>query len=183
MSRIVVVAVLLALGMAGQALAEPPAPESVLTAQAVSGQPPRSVAPPIRPPARLQQPARCVPTETPERSCADGLDNDCDRLVDAGDPDCRPCPPGQFYCAASRGCLMSCSTCTAATYACPASGRCTPECTRDCGGAAACPLNALCVPACANCTAAPRRCQTSSGALQCVQTCTGATCPAPATCY
>ncbi|HEX5759685.1 MAG TPA: DNRLRE domain-containing protein [Thermoanaerobaculia bacterium] len=35
----------------------------------------------------------CSPTETPETSCADGLDNDCDGLTDAADPDCGPPPP------------------------------------------------------------------------------------------
>jgi hypothetical protein len=31
----------------------------------------------------------CTPTEVPEVSCGDGLDNDCDGLVDADDPDCQ----------------------------------------------------------------------------------------------
>ncbi len=30
----------------------------------------------------------CTPTEEPETSCEDGVDNDCDGLVDGGDPDC-----------------------------------------------------------------------------------------------
>jgi YD repeat-containing protein len=30
-----------------------------------------------------------VPTETHEKSCSDGLDNDCDGLVDGNDPDCQ----------------------------------------------------------------------------------------------
>jgi spore coat protein A len=30
-----------------------------------------------------------TPTETPEVSCNDGLDNDCDGLIDADDPDCQ----------------------------------------------------------------------------------------------
>jgi hypothetical protein len=37
--------------------------------------------------------AGCTPTESPEVSCADGLDNDCDGLTDAADPDCGPPPP------------------------------------------------------------------------------------------
>lgn len=30
----------------------------------------------------------CTPTENPEMSCNDGLDNDCDGLIDGDDPDC-----------------------------------------------------------------------------------------------
>jgi subtilisin family serine protease len=32
----------------------------------------------------------CTPTESPETSCSDGVDNDCDGLTDADDPDCAP---------------------------------------------------------------------------------------------
>ena len=32
----------------------------------------------------------CDPTEDPEVSCADGIDNDCDGLTDDTDPDCGP---------------------------------------------------------------------------------------------
>ncbi len=37
----------------------------------------------------------CMPTETSEVSCADGVDNDCDGLIDGSDPDCGlpPNPP------------------------------------------------------------------------------------------
>ncbi len=35
----------------------------------------------------------CTPSEDPEVSCSDGEDNDCDDLVDAGDPDCAPTGP------------------------------------------------------------------------------------------
>jgi hypothetical protein len=37
----------------------------------------------------------CSPTEIPETSCADGIDNDCDGDVDAADSDCAPpaCTP------------------------------------------------------------------------------------------
>jgi hypothetical protein len=34
----------------------------------------------------------CTPTEDPEVSCNDGVDNDCDGLIDAADPDCQ-CTP------------------------------------------------------------------------------------------
>lgn len=38
----------------------------------------------------------CTPTESPEVSCSDGVDNDCDGLIDGSDPDCGPgCPLGQ----------------------------------------------------------------------------------------
>jgi len=30
----------------------------------------------------------CTPTEVTEVSCTDGMDNDCDGLIDANDPDC-----------------------------------------------------------------------------------------------
>jgi hypothetical protein len=36
--------------------------------------------------------AGCTPTEDPEVTCDDGLDNDCDGLVDGDDPDCQ-CTP------------------------------------------------------------------------------------------
>ncbi|HXH28602.1 MAG TPA: trypsin-like peptidase domain-containing protein [Candidatus Polarisedimenticolia bacterium] len=36
----------------------------------------------------------CTPTENPEVSCSDGIDNDCDGLTDSADPDCTPtCTP------------------------------------------------------------------------------------------
>lgn len=39
------------------------------------------------------EPPACTPDETPETSCADGIDNDCDGWVDAADPDCQSEPP------------------------------------------------------------------------------------------
>lgn len=50
-----------------------------------------TVPPPPPPP-----PPECVPTPGQERkelSCFDGLDNDCDKLVDTNDPDCVVVPP------------------------------------------------------------------------------------------
>jgi len=41
----------------------------------------------------------CVPTEDPEVSCSDGVDNDCDGLTDGDDPDCQTpveCPSGSI---------------------------------------------------------------------------------------
>lgn len=35
-----------------------------------------------------QDATTCTPTENPEVSCTDGIDNDCDGLTDAADPDC-----------------------------------------------------------------------------------------------
>ncbi len=36
----------------------------------------------------------CTPTETPETSCSDGVDNDCDGATDGADSDCQPsCTP------------------------------------------------------------------------------------------
>ncbi|MCP4657973.1 MAG: hypothetical protein GY856_21400 [bacterium] len=35
----------------------------------------------------------CTPTENPEVSCSDGVDNDCDGLTDGADPDCVTCTP------------------------------------------------------------------------------------------
>jgi hypothetical protein len=37
-------------------------------------------------------PPVCVPTEDPEVSCDDGLDNDCDGMIDGDDPDCATQP-------------------------------------------------------------------------------------------
>jgi hypothetical protein len=38
-------------------------------------------------------PPVCVPTEEPEFSCSDGLDNDCDGAIDSADSDCAAPPP------------------------------------------------------------------------------------------
>lgn len=35
----------------------------------------------------------CTPTENPEVTCNDGVDNDCDGLTDSADPDCQTCTP------------------------------------------------------------------------------------------
>jgi len=44
----------------------------------------------------------CSPSENPELSCNDGLDNDCDGFVDASDPDCTP------QCVATEESELSC---------------------------------------------------------------------------
>lgn len=53
----------------------------------------------------------CTPTEDPEVSCSDGLDNDCDGLADGNDPDCD-----------GGSCLASGSSCSANSECC--SGNC-----------------------------------------------------------
>jgi hypothetical protein len=47
----------------------------------------------------------CVPEEPREASCSDGVDNDCDGLIDRDDPDCRPvCRPAGSSCASDDDC-------------------------------------------------------------------------------
>ncbi|MGH9333775.1 MAG: MopE-related protein, partial [Vicinamibacteria bacterium] len=43
-------------------------------------------------------PPSCLPTEIPETSCSDGIDNDCDGELDADDADCSPpvCTPTEI---------------------------------------------------------------------------------------
>ena len=51
----------------------------------------------------------CTPTETNEVSCNDGLDNDCDGLVDANDPDCQggSCTPLGGACVNDSECCSN----------------------------------------------------------------------------
>lgn len=47
----------------------------------------------------------CTPFEVPERSCSDGLDNDCDGRIDTADPDCQPtCLPSRSPCSRDGDC-------------------------------------------------------------------------------
>jgi hypothetical protein len=48
----------------------------------------------------------CVAAEPREASCSDGLDNDCDGLIDRDDPDCRPvvCQPSGSSCGSDGDC-------------------------------------------------------------------------------
>ncbi len=48
----------------------------------------------------------CVPTEDPEVSCADGIDNDCDGLIDGDDPDCI-CLPKAAFCTTDGDCCSN----------------------------------------------------------------------------
>ena len=50
----------------------------------------------------------CTPTEPVEVSCTDGLDNDCDTLIDAADPDCAPtCLPRGASCTSNAQCCSN----------------------------------------------------------------------------
>jgi len=54
----------------------------------------------------------CTPTENPEISCSDGVDNDCDGLFDLGDLDCQggSCAPFGEFCVKDNDCCSgSCS--------------------------------------------------------------------------
>jgi FtsP/CotA-like multicopper oxidase with cupredoxin domain len=59
-------------------------------------------------------PPVCEPTEEPsEVTCDDGIDNDCDELIDGDDPDCAPPPvdcsqyQDRNFCRADRSCRWS----------------------------------------------------------------------------
>lgn len=51
----------------------------------------------------------CTVTEDPEQSCSDGVDNDCDGLVDGGDSDCSidPCVPKGGACSVDGDCCSN----------------------------------------------------------------------------
>ena len=60
----------------------------------------------------------CVPDETPELSCEDGADNDCDALIDCDDPDCAAAPAcvvpqcdGDGVCEPGEDCMSCASDC------------------------------------------------------------------------
>jgi len=51
----------------------------------------------------------CTPTEDPEVTCDDGVDNDCDGLTDGADPDCQTCLPRGAGCTTDAECCsLSC---------------------------------------------------------------------------
>ena len=56
-----------------------------------------------------------VPTENPEVSCADTLDNDCDGLADGADPDCPTACDGDGICEPGEDCLNCPSDCDGVT--------------------------------------------------------------------
>ena len=49
----------------------------------------------------------CSATENPEVSCGDGVDNDCDGLIDSADTDCQVCAPVGASCTVSEDCCSN----------------------------------------------------------------------------
>ncbi len=71
----------------------------------------------------------CTVTESPEASCSDGVDNDCDGLTDAGDPDCTcvidaDCTDGLF-CNGAEVC--NAGSCDPGTAPCSAGETCDED--------------------------------------------------------
>ncbi len=63
----------------------------------------------------LQSIPTCTPTENPETSCSDGIDNDCDGTIDSADSDCVEEPPPVDEC---DGLLPVGASCTTGTECC-----------------------------------------------------------------
>jgi hypothetical protein len=62
----------------------------------------------IRAPQAVACTTVCTPTQTTETSCSDGLDNDCDGLIDGADPDCQSaCFPAGATCTSNSDCCSS----------------------------------------------------------------------------
>ncbi len=60
----------------------------------------------------LQSGPSCTVTQTPETSCADGVDNDCDGATDAVDSDCAAPPGGCTLLSAGSSCSASSQCCS-----------------------------------------------------------------------
>jgi len=59
--------------------------------------------------ANFEIPGACTPTQTVETLCSDGIDNDCDGLVDAADPSCQApvCRPRKAACTVNADCCSN----------------------------------------------------------------------------
>jgi hypothetical protein len=95
----------------------------------------------------------CVATSGPETSCGDGLDNDCNGLIDCDDPGCQPvgnapgkaCNPARAGLAcsapAATGGVSTCSVCAPGgsfLNAQPVETKCSDGIDNDCSGLADC---------------------------------------------
>jgi len=88
----------------------------------------RMVPPVIMASVEWGTPPVCNPTETPESSCSDGNDNDCDGLTDASDSDCATGPDCSTY--QDKGSCNGDPVCT--WQGSPQNGQCVSNvCTPD----------------------------------------------------
>jgi hypothetical protein len=92
----------------------------------------------------------CTPGELPERTCGDGVDNDCDGSTDCADPDCNllRCANDGTVCGAYKECHW-CSGGVCALNSSHYDASCRPSCgeiDRLCPGAATicCPAGSAC---------------------------------------
>jgi len=61
----------------------------------------------------------CTPTQNPETSCSDGVDNDCDGFTDSADTDCQvSCSPAGASCTANSQCCSNSCKGSAANKTC-----------------------------------------------------------------
>jgi hypothetical protein len=121
----------------------------------------------------------CTPTPETGAKCADGLDNDCDGLIDGQDPDCagQPCDAkGNLWSPSSPGLPSTCSVCSGNGGAVQSpETNCADGKDNDCTGAADCadsncytstyPCKNVTYPAAAGwtCSAVDRMCTVCGG--------------------